>query len=101
MNKGKTHTLRLPVEGMNCGSCVRRVEQALAKVPGVASASVNFATREATLQLRRRGAGARGAARLRCSAPVMTPLRRTTRGTRRTTTPTTITTRTPGHSPGR
>jgi heavy metal translocating P-type ATPase len=42
--------LRLGVEGMNCGSCVRRVEQALAAVPGVAAASVNLATREATLE---------------------------------------------------
>lgn len=43
--------MRLTVEGMNCASCVRRVEQALAAVPGVAAASVNLATREATLEL--------------------------------------------------
>jgi heavy metal translocating P-type ATPase len=41
---------RLPVEGLHCASCVRRAEQALAAVPGVAAVSVNLATREATLQ---------------------------------------------------
>ena len=38
------HTLSVPIEGMTCASCVRRVEQALAAVPGVAQASVNLAT---------------------------------------------------------
>jgi heavy metal translocating P-type ATPase len=51
MNDRKAPALRLTVEGMNCASCVRRVEQALAAVPGVAAASVNLATREATLEL--------------------------------------------------
>ncbi|MCE1229030.1 MAG: cadmium-translocating P-type ATPase [Firmicutes bacterium] len=37
------------VEGMTCASCVRRVEKALAAVPGVESAVVNLATEEATL----------------------------------------------------
>jgi len=37
----------LPVEGMTCASCVRRVEKALAKVPGVEEASVNLATEKA------------------------------------------------------
>ncbi|HHZ08340.1 MAG TPA: copper-translocating P-type ATPase [Rhizobiales bacterium] len=39
----------LPIEGMTCASCVRRVEQALAKVPGVRSASVNLATERADI----------------------------------------------------
>jgi Cu+-exporting ATPase len=39
--------LLLPIEGMTCASCVRRVEKALAKVPGVAAASVNLATEQA------------------------------------------------------
>ncbi len=34
----------LPVEGMTCASCVRRVEKAVACVPGVAESAVNFAT---------------------------------------------------------
>ena len=32
------------IEGMSCASCVRRVEKALAAVPGVAHAAVNLAT---------------------------------------------------------
>ncbi|HEY9065222.1 MAG TPA: heavy metal translocating P-type ATPase [Burkholderiaceae bacterium] len=42
--------IRLQVGGMTCASCVARVEKALAKVPGVASASVNLATEVATVQ---------------------------------------------------
>ncbi|MBB5274270.1 Cu+-exporting ATPase [Rhizobium rosettiformans] len=34
----------LPVEGMTCASCVRRVEKAVAAVPGVEQSAVNFAT---------------------------------------------------------
>jgi P-type Cu+ transporter len=44
-------TIVLPVTGMTCASCVRRVERALAKVPGVASARVNLATERATVEL--------------------------------------------------
>lgn len=40
---------RLPVEGMTCASCVRRVETALAKVPGVHDVAVNLATEQASL----------------------------------------------------
>lgn len=39
----------LLIEGMTCASCVRRVEKALSKVPGVTEASVNFATERATV----------------------------------------------------
>lgn len=35
------------IEGMSCASCVRRVEKALASVPGVAQAAVNLATETA------------------------------------------------------
>ncbi|ABR63681.1 heavy metal translocating P-type ATPase [Sinorhizobium medicae] len=38
------------IEGMTCASCVRRVEKAIAAVPGVASANVNLATERATVQ---------------------------------------------------
>lgn len=41
----------LQIDGMTCASCVARVEKALAKVPGVASASVNFATEQAEVKL--------------------------------------------------
>lgn len=37
----------LPIRGMSCASCVQHIEQALAAVPGVVSASVNFATERA------------------------------------------------------
>ncbi|MEZ4324171.1 MAG: heavy metal translocating P-type ATPase [Polyangiales bacterium] len=40
-------TRDFPVAGMSCGSCVGRVERALAAVPGVDSATVNFATQRA------------------------------------------------------
>lgn len=41
--------IELPIEGMTCASCVSRVEKALAKVPGVQSASVNLATESANV----------------------------------------------------
>jgi P-type Cu+ transporter len=39
----------LSIEGMTCASCVRRVETALATVPGVESAAVNLATERAKI----------------------------------------------------
>lgn len=39
----------LPIEGMTCASCVRRVEKGLEKVPGVSAANVNLATERATV----------------------------------------------------
>jgi P-type Cu+ transporter len=44
-------TVTLQIEGMTCASCVGRVEKALARVPGVLSASVNLATEQARLVL--------------------------------------------------
>ncbi|MCB1983273.1 MAG: copper ion binding protein, partial [Rhodoferax sp.] len=43
-------TLTLPIAGMTCASCVRRVERALAAVPGVEGAEVNLATEAATVR---------------------------------------------------
>ncbi len=40
----------LPILGMTCASCVRRVERALSGVPGVADAQVNYATQRATVR---------------------------------------------------
>ena len=42
-------TLDLAVRGMTCAACVRRVEKALAGVPGVTDAAVNFATERARI----------------------------------------------------
>jgi len=42
--------LRLQIEGMTCASCVAKVERALAAVPGVVAARVNFATERAAVQ---------------------------------------------------
>jgi Cu+-exporting ATPase len=44
-------TVTLPVRGMTCASCVAHVEKALARVPGVATVSVNLATESARVQM--------------------------------------------------
>src|SRR5688500_6607987 len=41
---------RFGIEGMTCASCVGRVERALAKVPGIESATVNLATETADVR---------------------------------------------------
>ncbi|OWP47893.1 heavy metal translocating P-type ATPase [Pseudomonas nitroreducens] len=46
-----SHSLELAIEGMTCASCVGRVERALAKVPGVRTASVNLASERAHVEL--------------------------------------------------
>ena len=45
-----TH-FQLQITGMTCGSCVARVERALLATPGVVSASVNFATEQASVEV--------------------------------------------------
>ncbi len=47
----KAPIVDLVIEGMTCASCVRRVENALTKVPGVKRASVNLATETAEVEL--------------------------------------------------
>jgi len=42
--------VRLYISGMSCAACVRRVEEGLAKLTGVSSAAVNFATQQATVE---------------------------------------------------
>ena len=60
MSTTQTHThtpsadeqqIRLPITGMTCASCVRRVEQALLKTPGVTAANVNLASEKADVSL--------------------------------------------------
>ena len=43
-------SIDLPISGMTCASCAGRVERALAKVPGVQTASVNLATEQARVE---------------------------------------------------
>jgi len=43
----RSSEVSLPIEGMTCASCVRRVERALARVAGVEDAGVNLATEKA------------------------------------------------------
>ncbi|HEX9038712.1 MAG TPA: heavy metal translocating P-type ATPase [Ktedonobacterales bacterium] len=45
----ETAPLTLAIEGMTCASCVRRVERALSRTPGVSEANVNLATEQATV----------------------------------------------------
>ncbi|MFC3098345.1 heavy metal translocating P-type ATPase [Altererythrobacter palmitatis] len=42
--------ISLAIEGMSCASCVGRVEQALASVPGVTAARVNLASERAAVE---------------------------------------------------
>lgn len=48
MNAPLNH-IELAVTGMTCASCVKRVENALTRVPGVQQASVNLATEKASV----------------------------------------------------
>ncbi len=43
-------TTRLSISGMSCAGCVARVEKGLQGVPGVSSATVNFAEHTATIE---------------------------------------------------
>ncbi|MBL8887123.1 MAG: copper-translocating P-type ATPase [Phycisphaerales bacterium] len=45
-----TNRTDLAIEGMSCASCASNIERRLAKQPGVTSASVNFATKVATVK---------------------------------------------------
>jgi Cu+-exporting ATPase len=47
-NTGSSN-VTIPIGGMTCAACAQRIEKALRKLPGVASASVNFATEKATV----------------------------------------------------
>ena len=42
--------INLDIKGMNCASCVNRIEKSLKKDPGIISASVNLATEKANIE---------------------------------------------------
>lgn len=44
-------TLRFDIDGMDCGSCAASVERAVANLPGISSASVNFPTATLTITI--------------------------------------------------
>jgi Cu+-exporting ATPase len=50
-DQSATTEIDLVIGGMTCASCVRRVERALQKSPGVAEAAVNLATERARVRL--------------------------------------------------
>jgi Cu+-exporting ATPase len=45
-----TASIELPITGMTCASCVRNVERAIGRQPGVLEVAVNLATEKATVQ---------------------------------------------------
>ncbi len=47
---GTGERIDLPITGMSCAACARRIERKLAKAPGVRHAGVNFATSRATVE---------------------------------------------------
>lgn len=48
---GGTEQLSFPISGMTCAACARRVEQTLARLPGVRAAHVNLATERAATEI--------------------------------------------------
>ncbi|MDO9350682.1 MAG: heavy metal translocating P-type ATPase, partial [Deltaproteobacteria bacterium] len=46
----KVEKVVLPIQGMTCASCVKKVEKALSSAKGVVQAGVNFATERATVE---------------------------------------------------
>ncbi len=47
---GAGERVDLPITGMTCAACARRIERQLTKTPGVRQANVNFATSRATVE---------------------------------------------------
>ncbi|MEP3847801.1 MAG: heavy metal translocating P-type ATPase [Paracoccaceae bacterium] len=47
----KSNSVSLSVQGMNCASCVGRVDRALSDVPGLSDVSVNLTTETATMSV--------------------------------------------------
>ncbi|MCR8842257.1 heavy metal translocating P-type ATPase [Paenibacillus sp. SC116] len=42
--------MKLTIEGMDCAGCVAKIEKGVATIPGVQSASVNFVTKQLTIE---------------------------------------------------
>lgn len=49
VEKSENANVAIPIGGMTCAACAQRVEKAIGRLEGVASASVNFATEKATV----------------------------------------------------
>ncbi|MFQ6042330.1 MAG: copper ion binding protein, partial [Candidatus Poribacteria bacterium] len=47
---GNAESVTIPIQGMSCASCVRKIEKALKAVDGVVSVNVNFGTEKATVE---------------------------------------------------
>ena len=56
---GAAERVDLPVNGMSCAACARRIEQGLGRAPGVRKAGVNYATAKATVEYDPRQTGVR------------------------------------------
>jgi len=54
---GSAERVDLPIRGMSCAACARRIEGNLKKQPGVRSAGVNYATGRATVEFDPAGTG--------------------------------------------
>ncbi|MDT5294515.1 MAG: P-type Cu+ transporter, partial [Acidobacteriota bacterium] len=54
---GESSRVELPITGMTCAACARRIERTLAKAEGVRAAGVNFATARATVEYDRARTG--------------------------------------------
>ncbi len=55
---GDGERVDLPITGMTCAACARRIERKLSKAPGVTRANVNFATSRATVEYDPQATGA-------------------------------------------
>ena len=50
VTEGAGERVDLPITGMTCAACARRIERRLNQTPGVSRAGVNFATARATVE---------------------------------------------------
>ena len=49
-SKGELRTIKIPVKGMSCASCVLKIERGLSDLNGVKEAKVNFAAETAVVE---------------------------------------------------